>query len=227
MKFDARIKILTIAVLTGFAVFADIYYLAGTLAVALIFDIVYRVNFGAVLRRVWYLLPAVLAVALLQSLTIGGTAGLLAGAAFFLRMSVIIASSIIASTSDTREMTDALIKMKFPYELAFAVSAALRFLPMLRGEFVNRVNAMRLRGINIKKLGIGKKIKAYAYVLSPAVVGCAMKSRALAAAMSARAFRAYEARTMLREMRLNLYDFGVIIALAAYSVAFILLRIFI
>jgi energy-coupling factor transporter transmembrane protein EcfT len=237
MKFDPRTKLLTIAVLTALSVFApDIAYLGGLLAVTVIFNFVYKVNFLLVFKRLRILISAVVFVSLISSLTVSGeplwvvngatvvsVQGLVAGASFFLRMAIIIFAAAMALTSDAKEMTDALIKLKFPYEISFMVSAVLKFLPQMREEFVNRINGVKIRGIDIKKLKINKKFKVYAYVLAPAVVGSALKSRALADAMTARAFRAHNTRTMLRDLKLKFGDFIVIILMLALVAAFITL----
>ncbi|MCL2630034.1 MAG: energy-coupling factor transporter transmembrane protein EcfT [Firmicutes bacterium] len=234
MKFDPRTKLFIIAVLTAVSVFApSIFYLLGILFVTLVFDIILKVNFLTVLKRLKFLLSAIVFVSLIQSLTIKGEPlitingftlisyqGLMLGLEFLVRMSIIIFASAIALTSSGKEMTDALIRLKFPYEVAFMVSTAISFLPMFREEFLHRVTAVKLRGIDIKKLPIGKKFKVYAFVLSPAVVGGAIKSRALADSMTAKAFRAHSSRTMLRELKLKPRDFIAIILVALLMAGF-------
>ena len=216
MKFDPRTKLLTITVLTTLSVFApDWVYLSGMLSFTLVFDVLFGVNFWTAVKRLRFFIVTAVIIALLQDY--------MSGIAFFLRMSIILAACAIAMTSDSHEMTDALTKLKFPYEIGFSVSATLRFLPLLRDEVSNRVKAIAVRGVDIKKLRLAKKIKAYTFVLAPAVVGCAIKSRALADAMTTRAFRAYNKRTMLRELKFGLRDFVVMFVLAACIAAFIVL----
>lgn len=216
MKFDPRTKLLTITALTTLSVLApSLAYLAAGLVVTLAFDALFGVNLWRTLRRLWFFFFAVALLAVIQ--------GLAAGLAFFLRMSIIIFASAIAATSDAREMTDALIKLKFPYEIGFMVSAVLRFFPLLRDELSNRVKAIAVRGVDVKRLGLFKKLRAYAFVIAPAVVGCAIRSGHLADAMTARAFRAYSSRTMLRQLRLRARDCIVVFVVVGYIAAFITL----
>jgi len=216
LKFDPRTKLLAIAVLTALAVLApDIIYLAGGLAFTLTLALMLGVNLWTAIIRLRYFILAAIIIAAVQ--------GLLPGTAFFLRMSIILAASSIAITSGASEMKDALIKLKFPYEIAFMVVTALRFFPLLREELSNRIKAVAARGVDIRKLRLSQKFKAYAYVLSPAVVGCVIKSRALAHAMTARAFRAYNTRTMYRQLKFGLYDYIIFFLLIAYITAFITL----
>ncbi|NCA67356.1 MAG: energy-coupling factor transporter transmembrane protein EcfT [Clostridia bacterium] len=235
MKLDPRIKLLLIAMLTSLAVFAkDIVYLGAVALTALLLDIMLRANILDALKRIRHFLSLIVFIAVVQSLTVKSgksivsignftfisSAGLLNGAEFALRMGIIILASIIATTEKGRGMTDALIKLKLPYEIAFMVSVTIRFIPMFREEFASRLTALKLRGINIKKLNICKKVKVYTYLLSPTVAGSIIKSRELANAMEARAFRAYPQRTMLRDLRLKFIDYAVIISVIAYVALF-------
>ena len=38
---------------------------------------------------------------------------------------------------------------------------------------------MAMRGIDIKKMPIGKKIKIYGYLIAPAISGCIIRARSL------------------------------------------------
>jgi len=218
LKFDPRTKIFAIAALSALAVLTpDIIFLSGGLILALELNILFGVNLLKAAKRLWFFVTAFALIALLQ--------GVIGGITFFLRMSTVVIAAAIAISSDSREMADALIKLKFPYEIGFMVTATLGFLPMLRRELSNRIKAMAVRGIDIRRLGIFKKFRAYTYVLAPAVVGCVLKSKALADAMTARAFRAYNTRTMLRELRFGGQDVMVFLILIAYIAAFIVLTI--
>ncbi len=236
MRLDPRVKLLIIAVLTSLAVFAkDLVYLSALLGTAVLVDIVLRADIVSALKRLRPLLSLILFISIVQSLTIKSgvaiihianvrlitTSGLISGAEFALRMGIIIFASIIATTEKGRGMTDALIRLRMPYEIAFMVSVTISFFPMFREEFSARVRALKLRGIDISRLKFGQKLKAYSYLFSPAVAGGIIKSRALARAMEARAFRAYPQRTMLRELRMRSADYVVILLSTAYLAAFI------
>jgi energy-coupling factor transport system permease protein len=231
MKFDPRTKIITASIISASCVFMpDIIYMAALILASLLFCVLFKARLIMVLVRARALLITALIVAVLQSLSASGANlitknGVIFGAEFLGRMIVIILSSSIILTSNSREITDALIKMKFPYELCFALSVTLRFLPMLKDEISNRIRAIALRGVNLKRLNPLKKITAYTYVLSPSLAGVIIKSRALAHSMTARAFRAYNTRTMLRELKFTPWDFVVIIMLLALIAGFIALYI--
>lgn len=235
MKIDPRTKILLIVCLTTLAVIAvDIIYLAIVFCAALIICIALKTDLPGALKKMRYLISLIVFISLVQSLTVKGgvpllhiknvvfvsTKGLLYGGEFALRMSIVILSSLIAMSSGSREMIDGLIKMKIPYEIAFMASITLRFLPLLRDEFVNRLNALKLRGFDLRKAGLIKKLKIYSYLLAPTVSGSIIRSRELAESIETRGFRAYGERTALRELRLNTPDYFVIIITFICSVGF-------
>lgn len=171
MKTDPRVKLLMIVLLTTLAVLAkDIGYLAIVVAFALILDLCFRIDILNAFKRIKHLISLLVFIAIVQSLTVKGgtvlihvknvnlltTRGIQFSLEFILRMSIIIFAGLIASTTDGREMTDGLLKMHMPYELAFMSSIALRFLPVFREEFSSRMNAISMRGVDIKKLRLKK-----------------------------------------------------------------------
>lgn len=235
MRIDPRAKILLIVCLTTLAVIAfDIIYLAIVFCIALAVNIVLKTELLGALKKMRYLISLIIFISLVQSLTVKGgvpllyiknvifvsTKGLLYGGEFALRMSIVIFSSLIAMSSGNREMIDGLIKMRIPYEIAFMASITLRFLPLLRDEFVNRLNALKLRGFDLKKSGLIKKLKIYSYLLAPTVSGSIIRSRELAESIETRGFRAYGSRTALRELRLKTADYFVIIITLICTIGF-------
>ena len=239
IKLDPRIKILIVAVISTLAILMDstisLLYL---LIIDIIIDIVLGVNLLNFYRRARYLLIIVISIALMQSIfnrtgtpivsiynfTVFTDYGLNLGLQFILRMSIVISSAMIIATSNIREITDGLIKMKLPYELAFMMSISIRFLPDFKNDFVDRMTALRLRGIELSDYSIFKKIKIYVYLLTPAVSSSIIKSQMLAIAMESRAFRIYNKRTMLRDLQMRLIDYVVMtISIAAFALTLYLL----
>lgn len=226
MKLDPRVRLLIIILITSLAVLAkDIAYLAIVFAAAALVDIIMKLDIIGAIKRLRHFLWLILFIAFVQSLTVKGgttlisiksvnlltTKGIGFAIEFVLRMGIILFAGLIAASSDGREMTDGLLKMGLPYEFAFMSAITLRFLPVFSEEFRSRMNAMAMRGIDIKKMPIGKKIKIYGYLIAPAVSGCIIKSRELALAMSSRGFGAHKKRTMLRELKLTAKDWVVIV----------------
>ncbi len=232
MRLDPRVKLVAILLFSTLAVLAkDVIYLSVAVFLVIVFNALLKNNPVPSLKRIKGLLSLLIFISILQSIFIKGgkpliyiksftllsTKGLLYGAEFLLRMIIIIFSGLIAMSSSGREMVDGMIKLHIPYELAFMTTISINFLPALKNEFTTRLNAITLRGIEIKKLSLGKKIKLFSYLLSPVLSGCILKSKDLSLALLSKAYGADKKRTMLRELKLTFIDWLVIIVLLLTS----------
>ncbi|NLX50126.1 MAG: energy-coupling factor transporter transmembrane protein EcfT [Methanospirillum sp.] len=92
-----------------------------------------------------------------------------------------------------------------PQEIAFMVSAAVSFAPVMIGEAEQILRAMQARGLNLRGLvGMGRGLS---YLFFPLITGLLRSGRQLALAADARAFRAARARTSLIELRPGRADY--------------------
>lgn len=219
---DPRSKLFFVAIVSSFAVAVD-----NMIMLVLIFILTMVVisyigqGVGQSVRRLGKLIYLVLAIAIIQSIltdagdpliqlsgwTILTDYGVERAIQFLLRVSIIVTSSLIVLTSSTRDLIQGLLQMKLPYELVFMLSIAAKFLPTLRNEMIHKVMAMELQGIDLKGISMGKKLKAYRYLLLPVTVNSLIKSRELGVAMEMRGFRAMDARTSFRQLRLKGKDY--------------------
>ncbi len=103
-----------------------------------------------------------------------------------------------------------LLKCKIPYDLAFMVCIGLRFIPILSEEIKDTFIAIQIRGINIKKLKLKKKLELVSITLMPVVIGTIDKSKKLSASIESRGFRRYPTRTSIYELRFSLKDYFLI-----------------
>ncbi len=237
MKLDPRSRLLLIVLLTTLAVLSeDVGNLMIVAGAAIGAGILCRISFLDAAKRLKHFLSLILFIAVVQSLTVKGgdilvhigkvqlltSRGIGFALEFVLRMSVILMAGLIASTAEGSEMTDGLLKLRMPYELAFMSAIALRYLPVFRDEFANRIKAIALRGIDIKKLSLWTKLKLYGYLITPAILGAMQKSEELARALNARGFRAFKKRTMLRELKLSYKDWIVMITALVFTAVFLI-----
>lgn len=236
MNLDPRTRLLLIILVTTLAVLAkDIVYLAIICAATVTINLALRLDILPAIKRLKHFFTLIVFIALVQSLTVKGgtplikigsfvllsTKGIGFATEFLLRMSIILFAGLIAASAHGREMTDGLQKLGMPYEFAFMSAIALRFLPIFRAEFATRINALSLRGIDTKRLSIGKKLKLYSYLIAPVISSCVLKSEVLALAMTARGFGANPKRTMLRQLRLTYKDWLVIILSLLLTAAYL------
>lgn len=130
---------------------------------------------------------------------------------FGLRMIIILMSASLLMTSSSRELLQGLIQIKIPYEIAFMVMIGIKFIPLLSEELKDNLTAIELRGIDIKRLPVKKKIKVYTYIFTPVIVGAVIKSKHIAIAMECKGLRAYDKRTSYIRLKLQLADYTIMI----------------
>lgn len=136
--------------------------------------------------------------------------GLIKGVMMALRMAIILVSAVIISTSTSREIIQGFVQWKIPYEIAFMVSIGVRFLPLLTEEIRDTLTAIQLRGVELKKIPVRRRLKIYSCIFMPIVLGTIIKSQELSTAMEMRAFRAYPKRTSYMVLKMKPYDYAVI-----------------
>ncbi|MEN6325459.1 MAG: energy-coupling factor transporter transmembrane component T [Syntrophomonas sp.] len=151
--------------------------------------------------------------------------GLVLGASTVLRIVVVTAAAMLFTTFSSRDFVLGLVQWKIPYELAFMVSIALRFLPVFRDELINVVTAVQLRGVELQKVPWGQKFTMYRRLIFPVVYRAMLKAEQLAIAMEARGFRAYPRRTYLRRLNFHWADYVVMLAFSAVTIILIVWHI--
>jgi len=150
--------------------------------------------------------------------------GLSTGVSAVLRIMTVAAAAMLFTTFSSRDFILGLVQWKVPYELAFMVSIALRFLPVFRDELGNVVTAVQLRGVELKKVPWREKMALYRRLFFPVVYGTMLKARQLAVSMEARGFRVYPRRTYLRRLNLLGADIAVMLVCLVSTIMLIALH---
>ncbi len=122
-------------------------------------------------------------------------------------LTIIACFSILFLTTYPEDFSEALVKLKVPYEFALTFTMAIRFVPSLAREARIIIDAQRSRGLELDKGNFIKKLKNYIPILVPLIVNAIRKSIKVAEAMESRAFGASPKRTSLIELRLTLKDY--------------------
>lgn len=225
MKLDPRTKLAIVLVLSTFAlIYDDIGMLAMILMCSIAIAIVMQSGLIPILIRLKKIIGVMIAIAIVQSIftktgmplikfkdvVIITDYGLIKSVEFILRLAIIIVSAAIITTSTYREIIQGLVQWHCPYEIAFMVSIAIRFLPIFKEEMIDMVTAIQLRGIDLKKVKLKDKLKVYKYILIPIVINTIIKAKELSAAMEMRGFRAYPHRTSYKMLKMQKIDFLII-----------------
>ncbi|MGI6704022.1 MAG: energy-coupling factor transporter transmembrane component T family protein [Clostridia bacterium] len=222
---DPRSKLVLVLCLSTLGVFIqDIGILTAVLCASIVLSAASGSRLFVLIKKFRRILWLFVAIAVIQSVfapsgralvNLGGiklitAGGLYKGVAMVLRMSIVMVSATIMATSNSREIVQGLVQWKVPYEIAFMVSVAIRFLPLLTDEIKNVVTAVQLRGIELDRIPARQRLKVYSYLIMPVVSGAVIKSRELATTMETRAFRAYPKRTSYMVLTMNRNDYAVI-----------------
>ena len=128
-------------------------------------------------------------------------------------LSMIIVIPIAVFTTDTDRMVIALVKLRVPYKLTFVFSSTIRFFPLLFDEMSYIIEAQRLRGLPVEKMGPLKRVRIYAKVAVPLVLGAMVKSQAIEVVLQSKAFNGSPKRTYLHDSKLTVMDWAVMVSL--------------
>lgn len=152
--------------------------------------------------------------------------GVRSGASVVLRIFVITAAAMILTTISTRDFILGMVQLKAPYELAFMVAIAFRFLPFFRDQLKDVLTAVQLRGVDLKKIPWGCKLNMYKRLVFPIVYRTMRQAEQMATAMEARGFRAYHRRTYLRRLQFTGIDYAVCCFFATATLLLIYRQLF-
>jgi energy-coupling factor transport system permease protein len=209
-RLDPRTKIL---LLLGSFVAAILFLqpapLLALLAILLAYGALGRVLDN--LRRIWVLLGSIAAVSIASwSIFAGGSTPLLwritwEGLQFGLAAAIkidamIIAGLIFLSTTKTEEIILGLIRLRVPYQAAFAFSLAIRMVPTIIGTAVTVTEAQRSRGLDLTSGGLLTRMRNYIPLLVPIFLHTLRNTDQLAKALESRGFGARPERTSYLEI---------------------------
>lgn len=236
-SFDPRTKLMLMLCLSGIAIFQpDPLLLLCLLALTVLILLVGGAHPARILRQIRGVLYMIIMLFIVQSLfvrtgeplvTLGGftlitTGGLTTAAAICLRLLILITGALILLTGESRDYLPALVQMKIPYEIAFMVMAAVHFLPILKEEAMDVYYSVQLRGTEIAKASLPKKLRAFSKICMPILVGAINRAKQMSIAMEARGFRSQPRRTYLRTIHLKPKDVALLVILPAAALTLLI-----
>ncbi len=222
---DPRTKLVIVMILSSLAlIYNDLLILFSILFLSIIIAVLMKSNLLNVVFKLRKLLGLLFAIAIIQSIlmktglpiisigdfTLITDYGIERAIEFVLRISIIMTSSAIITTSSSREIVQALIQLKIPYEIAFMVSIAARFFPLFMDEMKDMIIAIQLRGLDLKKIKLIQKMKVYKYILMPIIINSFLKAKDLSATMEMRGLRAYPYRSSYLVLKMEVRDYLII-----------------
>ncbi len=131
--------------------------------------------------------------------------------AMTLRFVVLIESfSVFFLTTSPDLLGLALEQTGIPYELCFAFTTAVRFVPVISEEAQTITDAQKARGLELEGGNFVNRIRRYIPILIPLIVNAIRRSLELAEAMESRAWGASEKRTNLYVLKMGRKDYSMI-----------------
>lgn len=144
-----------------------------------------------------------------------------------MRFVVLVESfSVFFLTTSPDHLGLALEQTHAPYELVFAFTTAVRFVPVLAEEAQTIMDAQKARGLELDRGNFLKRIRNYVPILIPLIVSAIRRSLELAEAMESRAWGATKNRTNLYVLKIHKGDFILIAVTASIITAAIYVRLF-
>jgi energy-coupling factor transport system permease protein len=207
--------------------------LGALLAVLLLYGAIGRMLGN--LRRIWFLLLSIAIVSTLSwSVFARGATPLLwpvtwegfrygAGAAIKID-SMIISGLVFLSTTKTEEIVLGLIRLRVPYQAAFAFSLAIRMVPTIIGTAITVTEAQRSRGLDLESGGPFTRLRHHVPLLVPIFLQTLRSTDQLAKALESRGFGARRQRSSYLEIGFRAAD-GIALTLGTLVLAtFIAIR---
>lgn len=231
---DPRVKLLSILFTTSLAlIFSDLRFMIALTLLSLLLCYALGGSIKMLCGRTKKLIPLLIAVSLIQVIFVRSGAvllkisdysliysdGLLRGANMALRFLVIFASAAVMAGENSRYVIASLSKLKLPYVFSFMLMITLRFIPFFVESFSDALVSIQLRGIELEKVPVSKKIRLYGNLLMPVVADAVVKSQDLSLAMEARGFGAMKRRTAYIEPVLTGRDIAIMLVLSVLFAA--------
>lgn len=117
-------------------------------------------------------------------------------------------------TTHPSNFASSLNRIGVPYRVAYSVSIALRYIPDVKAEVENIINAQEARGVAFKKgdAGIGTRLKNYATVMVPLLLSSFNRIEVVSNAMDLRGFGKNKKRTWYHRRKYEKLDIAFAIA---------------
>ena len=129
-----------------------------------------------------------------------------------LRLVVLMtAFSLFFLTVHPDDFALALIKMRVPYEFAFAFSMAVRYVPTIATETETIRDAQMSRGLELERGNVVQKVRNYIPILIPIIVSSIRRALQVAESLESRAFGSTAKRTSLYDLRLQKRDYALVL----------------
>ncbi len=213
-NLDPRTKIVIIACISAAALITkNLWMLTGLLVFTVLLMMTMGISISRQKKQLMTVIGMVIFLFVLQAVFGRWELGLV----LCVRLMVLLMSALILLTGEPRDYLLAMVQCRMPYELAYMVILAFRFFPLLREEAMDIYYSIQLRGTELQKISMGKKLDAYRRMCIPILAGAMERAGDTSIAMEIRGFRAKGRRTYMRHLKLKALDVAVIIVMVVLT----------
>jgi energy-coupling factor transport system permease protein len=152
--------------------------------------------------------------------------GLLFGLAMGLRVALmVIAAGVWMMTTSPQKLTVGLLRMGLPHKAGIAMTAAIRFVPLLNAERVTIQEARQARALDLRKGNAFSRAVRSIAIIGPLFIRAIDVAQSLAVAMDARGFGARGGRSSMIEINASRVDRWILIGLLVACIAAVIARL--
>ena len=153
--------------------------------------------------------------------------GLLYGISAGLTLITIIVTSIVfVSTTRIEEITLGCMKLGLRYRGAFAMSTAIRMIPLIAGTATTILQAQKSRGLDVDSGNFMQKLKKYVPLMVPAIVSVIRGTTVFAMALESKGFGYSDNRTSYAVIAYKAADYIVSAALLLLIAAAVFIKLY-
>ncbi len=135
------------------------------------------------------------------------------------------AFSIFFLTVHPDDLTQSLIQLHVPFDFAFAMSMATRFVPTLAVEAETIMDAQMSRGLELEKGNILQKSRNFIPILIPLIVSSIRRALTVAESIESRGFGSNVDRTFYYSLKLQSKDYFIIVLGSLFTLIIVSLAI--
>ncbi len=118
-------------------------------------------------------------------------------------MALLLTGYAICFSTEPDQFLRGLVALRAPFSLSFMAVTAIRFVPIVAGEFATVRAAMRMKGYRPFRRGLADTLRTEVSSLRPVLAGAVRRSEQVALAIVTRGFSFEGARTSLHEQHLR------------------------
>ena len=139
----------------------------------------------------------------------------------------LVIGCFIVWTTQPRDLLLALTQLRVPSTLAFMVTTALHFIPVIANEAATVLRSQRLRGFRYLQLNLLATCRGVLNSFRPILAGNIRHASHLSESVESRGFSAETAaeRTSLRTLKMGMWDYGLLTVLFACLIGIVGLKL--